>query len=90
MRREERSIGDRGIGSLMHIMAAIVEKSNRMRVNDFGFVKGGYEGSRADTLIMSSYLHLDWLLEYFYSRTSRVYVWGSLIHSEMSVYKAWF
>ena len=41
LRREARSIGDRGIGSLMHIMAAIVEKSNRMRVNDSGFVKGG-------------------------------------------------
>ena len=39
MRREERSIGDRGIGSLMHIMVTIGEKSNRMRVNDSGFVK---------------------------------------------------
>ena len=67
MRREVWSIGDRGIGSLMHTMVAIVEKSNRMRVNDSGFVKEGYEGSRADTLIMSSYLHLDCLLEYFYS-----------------------
>ena len=29
------------IGSLMHIMVTIGEKSNRMRVNDSGFVKEG-------------------------------------------------
>ena len=29
------------IGSLMHTMVAIGEKSNRMRVNDSGFVKEG-------------------------------------------------
>ena len=29
------------IGSLMHTMVTIGEKSNRMRVNDSGFVKEG-------------------------------------------------
>ena len=76
MRREERSIGDRGIGSLMHIMVTIGEKSNRMRVNDSGLSLGGLgvdvEGVDFDHVsnLAFRFLLRVWV-HYFHSRTSR-------------------
>ena len=77
MRREVWSIGDRGIGSLMHTMVAIVEKSNRMRVNDSGLSLGGLgvvvEGVDFDHVgdVAFRFLLRVWV-HYFHSRTSRV------------------
>ena len=64
-------------GSLMHTMVAIVEKSNRMRVNDFGLSLGGFgdaiDGVDFDHIgnFAFGFLLRVWV-HYFHSRTSRV------------------